>query len=83
MKPDKEVKRTMADSFVADDVLREVWRVRDEISASYDHDIERHCADLRKRQLESGHRVVDLSKSYRTKPAEPACAREVSKKGKK
>lgn len=49
-------------SFVADDVLREAWRIKDELSASHHHDIGRLCAALRERQRQSGRNVVDLSK---------------------
>ncbi|OHB77819.1 MAG: hypothetical protein A2Z34_10445 [Planctomycetes bacterium RBG_16_59_8] len=54
--------RAIEHSFVADDVLREVWRIKDELSASHRHDIGRLCAALQKRQRRSGHRIVDLSK---------------------
>ena len=33
---------------VSDEVLREVWRIKDELSESYGHDIEKLFADIQK-----------------------------------
>ena len=44
----------------SDEVLREVWRIKDELSASYNHDLERLFADAQKRQRLSGRTVFDL-----------------------
>ena len=45
---------------LSDEVLREVWRIKDELSASYNHDLERLFADAQKRQLLSGRAAFDL-----------------------
>ena len=45
---------------VSDEVLREVWRIKDELSASYNHDLERLFADAQKRQRLSGRTAFDL-----------------------
>ena len=47
---------------VADDVLREVWRIKDELSASYDHDLDRLFAEAREHQRLSGRPSVNLEK---------------------
>jgi hypothetical protein len=47
---------------VADDVLREVWRIKDELSASYNHDLDRLFAETRERQRKSGRPSVNLEK---------------------
>ena len=47
---------------VADDVLREVWRIKDELSASYGHDLNRLFAETRERQRKSGRASVNLTK---------------------
>jgi hypothetical protein len=47
---------------VADEVLREVWRIKDELSASYGHDLNRLFADAREHQRKSGRPSVDLQK---------------------
>ncbi|MGA2174395.1 MAG: hypothetical protein ABSH38_05355 [Verrucomicrobiota bacterium] len=43
-------------------VLQEIWRIKDTLSASYGHDVDRLFADARKRQKLSGHPVVNLQK---------------------
>jgi hypothetical protein len=43
-----------------DVVLQEMWRIKDTLSAAYDHDIDRLFAETRERQERSGHRVVNL-----------------------
>ena len=47
---------------VADDVLREVWRIKDELSASYGHDLDRLFAEARERQRKSGRPSVNFEK---------------------
>lgn len=56
-------KNEAIDSSSGDEVLREAWRVKDALSASYRHDVGRMFADLRARERRSGRRIVDLSKS--------------------
>lgn len=41
-------------------VLQEIWRIKDELSASYGHDVHRLFAGLREREKLSGHPVVNL-----------------------
>lgn len=52
------------ESGAADDVLREVWHIKDELSASYGHDLKRLFAESRARQRASGRPTV----SYERKP---------------
>ena len=47
---------------VADDVLSEVWRIKDELSASYGHDLNRLFAEAREHQRLSGRPSVNLEK---------------------
>lgn len=49
-----------AETGVADDVLREVWRIKDELSAAYGHDLDRLFAEARERQRRSGRPSVNL-----------------------
>jgi len=49
-------------------VLQEVWRAKDALSASYGHDLDKFCADMREREKHSGHRVVNLQ-GKRKEPA--------------
>ncbi len=46
-----------------DEVLQEVWRIKDELSAARGHSVEKLFADARKNQKRSGHRIVSFSKS--------------------
>jgi hypothetical protein len=57
----KEVKPNQS----ADLVLREIWRIKDTLSASYNHDVDRLFADARERQKNSGHPVVNLQTKRR------------------
>jgi len=41
-------------------VLQEIWRIKDTLSASYGHDVDRLFAETRERQKRSGHPVVNL-----------------------
>jgi hypothetical protein len=41
-------------------VLQEVWNAKDKLSAAYGHDVNRLFAEARRRQKDSGHRVVNL-----------------------
>ena len=45
---------------VADDVLREVWRIKGELSTQYGHDLDRLFAEAREHQRLSGRPSVNL-----------------------
>ncbi len=57
-----KITQTQEESGVADEVLREVWRIKDELSASYNHDLDRLFAEARERQCKSGRPSVSLEK---------------------
>jgi hypothetical protein len=44
-------------SLAGDDVLREVWRVKDELSAARGHDIHKLFAQLRRAEMNSNSSV--------------------------
>jgi len=46
-------------------VLQEIWRIKDELSAAYGHDVDRLFAEARERQKLSGHPVVNLQTKRR------------------
>ena len=46
-------------------VLQEIWRIKDTLSASYGHDVDRLFAEARERQKHSGHPVVNLQTKRR------------------
>jgi len=58
----KNITPTEIETGVTDDVLREVWRIKDELSASYNHDLDRLFAETRERQRKSGRPSVNLEK---------------------
>lgn len=39
--------------------MREVWRIKDNLSASYDHDVARLFEETRRREAKSNHRLVE------------------------
>lgn len=43
-----------------DVVLKEIWRIKDTLSASYGHDVDQLFAETRKRQELSGHPIANL-----------------------
>ena len=45
-----------------DEILEEVWRVKDALAAKYNHSVAAMFTDLRAREKISGRRYVDLSK---------------------
>ena len=67
----ERVDKTMRDASLdkqvlrcTDEVLQEIWRIKDALSAKYGGDLDKFFDDLRERQKQSeraGHRVVDLS----------------------
>jgi hypothetical protein len=48
-----------------DVVLRNLWRIKETLSASYGHDVDRLFAEARERQKHSGHPVVNLQSRRR------------------
>lgn len=58
----------------ADPILQEVWRIKDELSASYGHDIKRLFEITRAHEEElkqAGRRIVDLSTSKKNDLEQP------------
>jgi hypothetical protein len=47
------------------EILKEIWRAKDALSAKYNYDVDAMFRDLREREKTSGHRYVDLSKPRR------------------
>ncbi len=55
-----------------DEIVEEVRKVRNEHAAKFDYDISAICADIRRKQKESGRKVVTTRKSMVEKgEAEP------------
>jgi len=47
---------------MTDEIIRDVWRAKDELAKQFNYDMEALAAELRKRQKESGRKVVNLEK---------------------
>jgi hypothetical protein len=47
---------------VSDEVIRELWRVKEEIAKEFNYDVAALAAQLNRRQEESGRPVVDRSR---------------------
>jgi hypothetical protein len=45
-----------------DEIVEEVRKVREKHAAEFDYDISAICADIRRRQIESGREIVSLEK---------------------
>ncbi len=43
-----------------DEIIQELWKAKDAISARHQHDVKRLVDDLRAAEKSSGYRVVDL-----------------------
>jgi hypothetical protein len=63
----KPVKNDAVETTEGDLVLREIWRIKDKLSAARGHNIDRLFADARKHQKHSGHPVVNLQTKCRKK----------------
>ena len=48
-----------------DVVLREIWQIKDTLSAAYGHDVDRLFGGARERQKHSGHSVVNFQTKRR------------------
>jgi hypothetical protein len=44
----------------ADDLLEEIWQIKDAQSAARGHSVDRLFAEAREQQKHSGHRIVNL-----------------------
>ena len=61
----KTLKKDSIETTEGDLILREIWRIKDELSAARGHSIDRLFAEARERQKHSGHPVVNLQTKRR------------------
>ena len=61
----KTLKKDSIETTEGDLVLREIWRIKDELSAARGHSIDRLFTEARERQKLSGHPVVNLQTKRR------------------
>jgi hypothetical protein len=46
---------------MSDEIIQELWRTKDQIARKFNYDMNALAADLQRRQLQSGRRVVNLA----------------------
>jgi hypothetical protein len=51
-----------------DEVLEEIYRIREEHAKSFDYDLQAICDDLRKKQATSGRRIISAPLKPRSQP---------------
>jgi hypothetical protein len=47
---------------MSDEVIRELWRVKEEIAREFNYDVFALAAEMRRQDQDSGAQVVDLSR---------------------
>ena len=52
---------------MSDEIIRELWRVKDELAKEFNYDIGALVAEIRRRDKESGEDVVNLSRGKAAK----------------
>ena len=52
---------------MADEIIEEVWRIKDELAEEFHYRLSDLITALRKREKESGSRVVNLSRRSQSK----------------
>ena len=55
---------------MVDEIIEEVWRVKDLLAKEFDYDLDALAAELQKRQKQSGREVVNLAKDRAEQTAE-------------
>jgi hypothetical protein len=57
---------------MTDEIIREVWRAKDELAKQFNYDMDALAAELRKREKESGRKIVNLEKDAPRLPEQAA-----------
>ena len=58
---------------MADEIIRELWRIKDGIAREHGYDIDRLFAYLRTKKRPAGQRVVDLTGEVADRDAREDC----------
>ena len=48
---------------MTDEIIQEVWRAKDELAKEFHYDLNALAEELRKREKESGRKVVNLARN--------------------
>jgi len=55
---------------MTDEIIQEVWRAKDRLAREFNYNLEALAAELRKRQQQTGRKVVNLAKDRVKQTAE-------------
>jgi hypothetical protein len=55
---------------MTDEIMEELWRVKDNLAKQFNYDVAALAAELQRRQKESGREVVNLTKPTAEKTVE-------------
>ncbi|MBW4514063.1 MAG: hypothetical protein KME11_02420 [Timaviella obliquedivisa GSE-PSE-MK23-08B] len=51
-----------------DEVLEEIYKIREEHAKSFNYDLQAICDDLRKKQATSGRKIISAPLKFRSQP---------------
>jgi hypothetical protein len=57
---------------MTDEIIEEVWQAKDQLAKRFNYDLDALAAELRKRERESGRKVVNLAKQALPQTVAPA-----------
>jgi predicted TIM-barrel fold metal-dependent hydrolase len=57
---------------MTDEIIQEVWQAKDRLAKEFNYDMDALAADLRKRQKDSGRKVVNLARDAAERAAHPS-----------
>jgi hypothetical protein len=55
-----------------DEIIKEVWKVKDDLAARYNYDVRRLVKHLRAKESSCGHAVLDLNARERKRRTMPS-----------
>ncbi len=55
---------------MTDEIIEEVWRAKEELAKEFHYDLNALAEELRKREKESGRKVVNLAEEDTKKPVD-------------
>ena len=58
-------KNFQEEKFMKNEILKELWKTKDQIAKEHGYDIEKLAKELRQKEKEEANKVVDLSKDIR------------------
>ena len=65
-------KNSWESTTMTDEIIEEVWQAKDQLAKRFNYDLDALAAELRKRERESGRKVVNLAKQALPQTVAPA-----------